>query len=96
MKMVMIVYNEAIDADVMESLETCCLKNYTKLTGAFGRGQASGTHMGNDIWPGLNNILYVACQEKEAEFILGRVKELRKTLAHEGVKAFVWDITATC
>jgi hypothetical protein len=81
-KMVMLVYNEAIDREVMEVLENCALKNYTKLTGVFGSGAASGIHEGNDIWPGRNNILYVVCD----------VKELRKKLSKEGIKAFVLPI----
>jgi len=89
MKMVMIVYNEAMDMEVMEGLGHCEVKNYTKITGVFGKGATSGTHLGNDIWPGRNNMLYIACQEAEAKQILSCVKELRKTLGHEGIKAFV-------
>ncbi len=89
MKMVMIFYNEAIDAEVREVLENCGLKNYTKIMGVFGRGTTSGTHLGNDIWPGRNNILYVACEEKQARQMIACVKELRKKLGPEGVKAFV-------
>jgi hypothetical protein len=88
MKMVMIAFNEAIEMEVMEALERCGLKNYTRITGAFGRGAASGTHLGNDIWPGRNNILYVACEEAAAGELLRRVKDLRKDLGKEGVKAF--------
>lgn len=88
MKMVMICYNEAIDAEVMEVLGDGNLKNYTKVSGAFGSGAASGIHLGNDIWPGRNNILFVACQEKEAKELLSAVRELRKKLGREGVKAF--------
>ncbi|MEI6631246.1 MAG: PG0541 family transporter-associated protein [bacterium] len=88
LKMVMIVYNEALDLEVTESLEGIA-KNYTKITAAYGRGESSGTHLGNDIWPGRNNILYIACEEKEAQQILGRVKELRKKIGHEGAKAFL-------
>ena len=91
-KMVMIAYNEAIDMEVMEVLENCGLKNYTKVTGAYGRGTTSGTHLGNDIWPGRNNILYVACDEKQARQMLGCVRELRKKLGHEGIKAFILPI----
>lgn len=91
-KMVMITYNEAIDDEVMEVLENCALKNYTKIKGVFGKGAASGTHLGDDIWPGRNNILYVACQESEAKQIVSCVKELRKKLGKEGVKAFVWNL----
>ncbi len=88
-KMVMISYNEAIDTEVMGVLADCGLYNYTKILGAFGRGSTSGTHLGNDIWPGRNNILYIACPEKEAQQLLVLVKELRKKLGREGVKAFV-------
>ena len=91
-KMVMIVYNEAIDLEVMEVLEGCAMKNYTKVTAVYGRGTSSGTHLGNDIWPGRNNILYVACDDKQATQMLSCVKELRKTLGKEGIKAFILPI----
>lgn len=91
-KMVMVIYNEAIDLEVMEILEGCVTKNYTKVTAAYGRGASSGTHLGNDIWPGRNNILYVACEDKQARQILSCVRELRKSLGKEGVKAFVFPI----
>lgn len=92
MMMVMIAYNEAIDDEVMEVLGVCALKNYTKIKGAFGRGATSGTHLGDDIWPGRNNILYAACQDNEARQLVSCVKELRKKLGKEGIKAFVWSL----
>jgi len=88
-KMVMVVYNEALDLEVMEVLEGCAVKNYTKVNAVYGRGESSGTHLGDDIWPGRNNILYVGCEEKHAQQILACVKELRKKLGQEGVKAFL-------
>ena len=91
-KMVMIAYNEAIDLEVMEVLTRCGAGNYTKVTGVFGKGETSGIHLGNDIWPGRNNILYVGCEEKQAEEILSSIRELRKRLGREGVKAFVLSI----
>ncbi|MDD5291619.1 MAG: hypothetical protein PHY46_00330 [Candidatus Omnitrophica bacterium] len=91
-KMVMITYNEAIDLEVMEVLNSCGIKNYTKTTAVFGKGETSGTHLGNDIWPGRNNILYVACDEKQAKQAISCVKELRKKLGQEGIKAFVLPI----
>ncbi len=92
MKMVMIVYNEAIDMEVIETLEHCALKNYTKIKGVYGRGTTSGAHMGNDIWPGRNNILYVACEEKQKDSLLSCIVELRRELGKEGIKAFVWNL----
>ena len=92
MKMVMIVYNEALDNEIMEILESCVLKNYTKVSRVFGRGISSGTHLGNDIWPGLNNILYVACEEPQAKEMNSGVRDLKSKVGHEGVKAFVLPV----
>jgi nitrogen regulatory protein PII len=92
MKMIMIAYNEAIDAEVTEVLTHCGLKYYTKLTGVFGSGVTSGIHEGNDIWPGRNNILYVVCDEKQVTQMLSCIKELRKKLGKEGIKAFVLPV----
>lgn len=88
-KMAMVVYNQAMDNEVMEVLENCGLKNYTKIENVYGRGTSSGAHLGNDIWPGVNNILYVACEEGPAKIFLNCVKELRKKLGQEGIKAFI-------
>lgn len=92
MKMLMVVYNEALDIELMELLEGCKIKGYTKIKGALGKGTASGAHLGTDTWPGLNNILYAACGEKDAEQLISRVKELRKQLGHEGIKAFLMPL----
>ncbi len=89
MKMVMVAYNEAIDQEVMEVLKGCGLKNYSKITATYGKGATSGTHLGDDIWPGRNNILYIACEDKEADQLLSCVRQLKKTLGKEGVKAFL-------
>ncbi len=91
-KMVLIAYNEAIDMEVMEMMEKCGLKNYTKVMGVFGRGETSGTHLGNDIWPGRNNLLYAAVPENSAKQLASAVKELRVKLGKEGIKAFILPI----
>ena len=92
LKMVMIAYNEAVDDEVTEVLEHCAMKNYTKVVGAFGKGATSGTHLGNDIWPGRNNVLWVACDEKQAQQMLSCVQALRKKLGAEGIKAFILPV----
>jgi nitrogen regulatory protein PII len=92
MKMVMVIYNEAIDVEVMEVLDRSGLVNYTKITRVSGKGTTSGTHLGNDIWPGLNYILYVACEDAQVKQFVSGVMDLRKTLGKEGVKAFVMPL----
>ena len=92
MKMVMLAYNEALDNEVMEILESCLMKNYTKITGVFGCGTSSGTHLGTDIWPGRNNVLYVACEDAVGKKIITLVKQIRKSLGAEGIKAFLMPL----
>jgi len=95
MKMVMISYNEAIDIEVMGILEKCAAKNYSKVFGTFGSGNTSGIHLGNDIWPGRNNIVYIACEYAQAKQLLSGIEALRKSVAgKEGVKAFMWTLEA--
>ncbi|MBP7056050.1 MAG: hypothetical protein KBB52_04290 [Candidatus Omnitrophica bacterium] len=94
-KMIMISYNEAMDDEVMEVLENCVMNNYTKIPGIFGKGGTSGTHLGTDVWPGKNNILFVACDESQASQLLGCIRSLRSKFGKEGVKAFVWALEAT-
>ena len=91
-KMVMLTYNEAIDAEVMEVLQNCGLENYTKVMGVFGKGKTSGAHLGNDIWPGRNNILYIACEEGRVKQTLSCIQELHKEVGKEGIKAFVFPL----
>jgi len=92
MKMVLVVYNEAVDMEVLEAVGKCGIKNYTKVMNVYGKGTTSGTHLGDDIWPGRNNLLYVACPYKEASQLILAVKELRKKLGKEGVKAFLMPL----
>ena len=92
MKMVMVTYNEAVDDEVMEIVNGCGPQNYSKIRRTFGKGTNSKTHMGNDVWPGLNNILYIACEDAQADQIIIGIDNLRKSLSKEGVKAFVMPL----
>jgi len=91
-KLTMIIYNEAIESEVMDVLKNCGLENFTKIPGVFGKGSSSGAHFGNDIWPGRNNILFVACEEEKCKKLIFCIRELRKKLKKEGIKAFVWNL----
>ncbi|MDD3296443.1 MAG: hypothetical protein PHU64_03685 [Candidatus Omnitrophica bacterium] len=92
MMMVMIVYNEAVDTEVMEALSHCQVKYYTKIKDVFGKGEISGTHLGTDIWPGKNSIMYAACTLQESSKLLDCVRALRNSIGKEGIKAFSWKL----
>ena len=92
MKMIMLVFNEAMDDEVMEVLRHCRLGNYTRINGVFGKGTTSGTHLGTEIWPGRNNSLLMAVPDEAAEPLLKCILELRRTMGAEGIKAFTWNL----
>ena len=92
MKMLMIVCNEALDADVMEAMEACGIQGFTRFTQVQGKGVASGTHLGNDVWPGMNNVILAVTDESRTARMLEAVAGMRKNLSAEGVKAFVLNV----
>ncbi len=92
LKMVMISYNSAIEVEVMEILEKCGIKNYTKWTGVNGKGQMSGSHFGSEVWPGINSVIFSAMETEKAQDLLKHIKDLRAKLGKEGVKAFCWNL----
>lgn len=92
MKMLMIVYNNAIGDEVMETLNACNVTGYTMWDKVYGKGAISGTHLGTDIWPGENSALLIALPEEKANTLLAEIKELRAKLGSLGLKAFTWPL----
>src|SRR4030042_1063770 len=91
-KMVMIIYNEAIDEEVMESLESCCIEYFTKWQRVLGRGKQSEPHLDTSVWPGANSVCMTVVDDEKTAAITSKVKELRKNLGKEGIKAFVLPV----
>ncbi len=92
MKMIMIVFNEAMEEEVLETLQNCRLRNFTRLNDVQGKGTSSGAHFGTDIWPGLNNLLFVAANEDDARQLTHCINQLRREMGSEGIKAFLWNL----
>ena len=89
MRMVLVVYNSVIEPDVMGLLEKLGITSYTKWTGVQGRGEISEPHLGSEVWPGTNSVLALAVEDGQKRSIIEQIRELRKRLGREGVKAFV-------
>lgn len=91
MKMVFIVYNAAIEEEMMEALQEIGVENYTKWDRVLGKGKTSGTHLDTDVWPGVNSMLAIAVEDEKKDKIMARVRELKakESLRKEGIVAFV-------
>jgi nitrogen regulatory protein PII len=89
MKLMVICYNVAIHEEVMDVLKETGIKNYTRFERAQGVGDLAGPHLGTNIWPAVNSVLAVAVEDDKKDRLIERIKELRKKLGKEGIKAFV-------
>ena len=92
MKLIMIAYSRSVDEEIMEILQANSVEGYTKWTRVLGKGKSSGPHLGDHVWPKLNNVLAVAVPDDKVTPVLSGVREMRERIASEGVKAFVLDI----
>ncbi len=92
MKMVWIVYNQAIGEEVDECLRRCGIESYTRFPLVHGVGQRSGPHMGTHVWPATNSLLAIVCDDERKDKILEEVRALRSRFEREGVKAFVMSV----
>jgi len=92
MKAVLIVHNVAIDEQVNEMLVSIGINCYTKFTNTLGKGQLSEPHLNTDVWPGVNYGTFVVTDQVNAGQIMDNVRQMRKKLGSEGLKAFMWKI----
>lgn len=74
--MLIIVYDAGIDEAVTEIIENLGLPGYTKVFGAHGVG-GTGRKFGNPIWPGVNNLLYIAVAPEQAEQVRRALRDLQ-------------------
>ncbi len=92
MKAVLIVHNTAIDEEVNESLESLGINCYTKFTNTLGAGEISEPHLNTDVWPGVNYGTFIVTERAKAEAVMDKVRQMRRKLGSEGLKAFMWEI----
>ena len=84
-----IIYSQALGEDFDSAFKSLNVgKKFTKLTNVTGAGY-SNPHLGNSIWPQLNEMLIIYCDTEEAEIIKQIVKDIRKQYVTEGVACFV-------
>jgi nitrogen regulatory protein PII len=88
MKLAFIIYGNAIDPDVTEALEALGLSSYTKWREVVGKGKASGPHLGDHIWPGVNSMLMIVLEDEQAADLVDAFRPLKQRFAHEGLKLY--------
>jgi hypothetical protein len=85
--MLLIVYDRAIDEEVTDSVQTSCGEYHTKWKDAAGVGR-HGPHLGDHIWPGLNNVMMLVIDRENKQDCLDAVKQLQERFPAAGLRAF--------
>jgi len=86
--MVLIIHDRAIDEEVGELLTALDLQYYTKWKDVVGVGEKD-PHLGDHVWPGLNNVTMVVVEEGKEEKLMKSVKALQAAFPSVGLRAFV-------
>lgn len=86
--MVYIIYDRAIDEEVIEVLGGLEIKYYTKWKDVVGVGR-NDPHLGDHVWPGLNNIIMSVVDDKKEKKLLELIKAVQESFPTVGLRAFV-------
>ena len=86
--MVFVIHDRAIDEEISELLSALELEYYTKWKDVVGVGEKD-PHLGDHVWPGLNNVTMVVVEEQKKEKLLKSVKALQAAFPSVGLRAFV-------
>jgi len=89
MKILLLVYNEAIEDKVMRVLKETGIEEYTKVPTVYGVGKSSGPHMGTHIWPSTNSMLIISCEDSTAKVALDKISVLKEENRKLGIKVFL-------
>ncbi|MCR5699486.1 MAG: hypothetical protein K6G52_07580 [Treponemataceae bacterium] len=95
MKRIEVMISQAIAVDFEENYLKECKKlgiecKFTKIENVMGQGN-SNPKLGNSIWPQLNSMYVVYCEDDVAEKVRLVISDLNKSYPGEGAAAFVSD-----
>jgi hypothetical protein len=86
-----IIYDRAIDEEILGALTDCCIERYTRWHDASGVGE-SGPHLGDHIWPALNNVMMTVVEAEKKDEILGKIRALQEEFPFVGLRAVVLPV----
>lgn len=93
MKMVLAIYNVAVDSEVMEAMRQVGVQFYTKWPRVIGEGQQTDPRLDDHIWPGANTMMMMVVPDDQAARVMEVLKGLRDTIGKtEGVQAFLLNV----
>lgn len=92
MKMILVIYGEAADYDVIAAFKDAGIKAYTKMGEVCGEGSETEPKLATHVWPGKNNALFIAIDDTEVPKVMEVIRYLKREHPRAGVKGFVFPL----
>lgn len=88
MKRVEIIFSQSIEDDILESLKDIpAAQFFTLIPGVRGQGYST-PKMGSSVWPEVNELMIVYCDDESARAIESRLGKVRERYPNEGLAIF--------
>lgn len=95
MKVIFVACNQSIYDEVLDIMNRMQMRGYTGWEELMGCGSRNGEpHLGNHAWPTMNSALLTVTDDGKVDEFLKSLKELDEANEMQGLRAFVWDVTA--
>ncbi len=95
MKAIFVACNQSIYDEVLDIMNRMQMRGYTGWEELMGCGSRNGEpHLGNHAWPTMNSALLTVTDDGKVDEFLKSLKELDEANDMQGLRAFVWDVTA--
>lgn len=92
MKAIFISYNQAYNEEIVDVLDACGQRGFTRWQDIDGRGSENGEpHYGNHAWPVQNHVILTFVPDGKADEILAQLKAKDEATPDLGLRAFTWS-----
>jgi hypothetical protein len=88
---VYIIHDRAIDEEVNDVLKDADIEYFTKWRDVVGTG-SHDPHLGDHVWPGLNNVTLAIVESGKKDDLINRIKALQEIFPSVGLRAFVTHV----
>ena len=93
MKAVFVVYNQAYNQEIVNTLEELGQRGYTVWEEIGGRGTLDGEpHLGNHAWPTQNHALFSVMEDALSLKVMAALRELDAANPKLGLRAYILPV----
>jgi len=95
MKMLVIVYSDIFDEELLATLKKAGVSGYTKWKETLGEGPETEPKLATHTWPGKNNVVAVVVADEDLPGVTGFLRELKESHPKGGIKTFILQVEGT-